>query len=102
MDWGVKHRMPIAKHADSGGGGVVFDTNCTSVTAGTNTACLAAIGIRPCRVAVRRWTLTRTTPAMTRYVIAAMDNKRPAFMGTSSREFKIRSEERHVGKECRS
>jgi len=37
--WGVKHRTPWAKQADSGGGVVPLDINCQLATAGTNTAC---------------------------------------------------------------
>jgi hypothetical protein len=81
--------MFTAKQSDSVGGGVVFDIRCTSVTAGTNTASPAAMGITLCGVAIVLWTLGRTAAEMTRHVIAAMDNKPPVFMGTSSWELRL-------------
>src|SRR6516162_4360718 len=96
MDWGVKHRMPTAKQADSGGGGVVFDISCTPVTAGTNTASPAAMDITPWWVALVLWTIRRTAAEMTRGVIAPMDNHVRVFIETSSREFNIEPPERPI------
>src|SRR6266404_3171743 len=83
MDWGVKHRMPTAKQSDSGGGGVVFEISCTSVTAGTNTVSPAAMDIARPFVAVALWTTRRTAAEATRNVIAAIDNHLPVFIETS-------------------
>jgi len=88
--------MPIAKQADSGGGEVVFDISCTSVTAGTNTAFLAAIDITSWRLDVALGRFRKIAAEMTRNEIAVMDNQLPVFIEGSSREFNIGPPERAI------
>jgi hypothetical protein len=78
--------MPIAKQADSDGGGVAVDMSCISVTAGTNTEFPVATDVTPCGVCVVLQTMINAAE-ITSDVTAAMDSQRRVFIGISLREF---------------
>jgi hypothetical protein len=66
-----------------------LEINCTSVTAGTNTACALPLAVIPARITVLLWKTFKPAPDVTMHAATAMDNKPKLFMETSSQEFKI-------------